>query len=85
MENNIKEFEKFEKNFFIRLINNYNEYNYEESKAQTLRNKLNEKIQEIQFIKKQIKMLKFESLGLNEEITRLVNEIEIKALNERYK
>ena len=85
MENNIKEFEKFEKNFFIRLINNYNEYNYEESKAQTLINKLNEKIQEIQFIKKQIKMLKFESLGLNEEITRLVNEIEIKALNERYK
>ena len=30
-------------------------------------------------------MLKIESLDLNEEITRLLNEIEIKTLDERYR
>ncbi len=86
MENNIKEFEGFEKNYIIRLINNCVENDYEEkNKTTSLRNKLEQKIQQISFIKKQIKMLKFESLGLNEEITRLVNEIETKELNEKYR
>lgn len=81
MENNIKELEGFEENFFINILASYNTKN----SVKMLREKLNEKLEEIRIIKSQIKMLKFESLDLTEEITRLINEIEIKKLDEKYR
>ncbi len=84
MKNNLKELEGFEENFFIKIITNYNNHNNEKS-GKNLRIRLNQKLEKIRIIKKQIKMLKFEALDLNEEITRLINEIEIKKLDERYR
>lgn len=81
MENDIKELEGFEENFFINILASYNTKN----SVKMLREKLNEKLEEIRIIKSQIKMLKFESLDLTEEITRLINEIEIKKLDEKYR
>ena len=80
MNNNLKELKGFEENFFINIIANRNENNIEK-----LRTKLNQKLEKIRIAKSQIKMLKIESLDLNEEITRLLNEIEIKTLDERYR
>ena len=81
MENNIKELEGFEENFFINILASHHTKN----SVKMLREKLNEKLEEIRIIKSQIKMLKFESLDLTEEITRLINEIEIKKLDEKYR
>jgi len=80
MNNNLKELKGFEENFFINIIANHNGNNIEK-----LRTKLNQKLEKIRIAKSQIKMLKIESLDLNEEITRLLNEIEIKTLDERYR
>lgn|GEM_PF-4452171 len=87
MENNLKELEGFEENFFIKIINGYryNIHDFENKNSKNLRIRLNQKLEKIRIIKNQIKMLKFESLDLNEEITRLINEIEIKKLDERYR
>ena len=80
MNNNLKELKGFEENYFINIIANHSENNIEK-----LRTKLNQKLEKIRIAKSQIKMLKIESLDLNEEITRLLNEIEIKTLDERYR
>ena len=81
MENNIKELEGFENNYFIKIMNAYSTYN----NTQTLRTRFEQKLEKIKILKNQIKILKFESLDLNEEITRLLKEIEVKELDERYR
>ena len=63
MNNNLKELKGFEENYFINIIANNNENNIEK-----LRTKLNQKLEKIRIAKSQIKMLKIESLDLNEEI-----------------
>ena len=83
MKKNIKELKGFEENYLIKIINSF--YNSKNNNIQSLRAIFEHRIQEIRIIKNQIKMLKFESLDLNEEITRLLKEIEIKQLDERYR
>lgn len=86
--NNIKELKGVEQNIFAKAINNYSietEKNNIISDAQKYRRLYEEKVKKINTIKRQINFLKIESLDLTEEISRLLNELEINWLDEKYR
>ena len=86
MDNIIKEFEGFEDNYFLKILNKFSDKtNYENTIAKKLRETFNEKINEIFFVLRETEILNIESLDLNEEIVRLSKEVETKQLNERYR